>query len=70
VVITMDVPSFERRVLEEERRKAGFLAVDEATPEPSSTAQQWRALRHALAEFDIAVFRVGPTQPLSEALAS
>ena len=29
VVITMDVPAFERRVEEEERRKAGFLAVDE-----------------------------------------
>jgi hypothetical protein len=66
----MDVPSFERRVLEEERRKAGFLAVDDPTPEPSSNAQQWRALRHALAEFDIPVYRVGPTQPLSEALAT
>ena len=70
VVITMDVPSFERRVLEEERRRAGFLAVDEGVPEPSATAQQWRAIRHALAEFDIPVYRAGPTQPLAEALAS
>jgi hypothetical protein len=66
----MDLPSFERRVLEEERRKAGFLAVDDASPEPSANAQQWRALRHALAEFDIPVYRAGPTQPLSEALAT
>jgi uncharacterized protein (DUF58 family) len=70
VVISMDSPAFERRVQEEERRKAGFLAVDEDIPEPSSTAQQWRAIRHALAEFDIAVYQVGPTQPLGEALAS
>src|ERR671920_156411 len=70
VVITMDIPAFERRVREEDRRKAGFLAVDEAIPAPTATSQEWRALRHALAEFDIAVYRVGPTQPLSEALAA
>jgi N-dimethylarginine dimethylaminohydrolase len=66
----MDIPAFERRVQEEERRKGGFFAMDEEVPEPTAAAQQWRALRHALAEFDIPVHRVGPTQPLSEALAS
>jgi hypothetical protein len=70
VVISLDIPAFERRVMEEERRKGGFFAIDEALPEPTAAAQEWRALRHALAEFDIPVFRVGPTQPLSEALAS
>jgi uncharacterized protein (DUF58 family) len=72
VVVALDVPAFERRVKEQEAHKAGFLAAIEAQPavESTSTAQQWRALRHALAEFDISVYRVGPNQPLSEALAS
>jgi len=65
----MDVPAFERRVLEEARRAAGFLGADSAAPEPPSVPES-RALRHALAEFDIPVFHVGPTQPLAQALAS
>jgi uncharacterized protein (DUF58 family) len=69
VVVTMDVPAFERRLLDDARRASGFLAADSAAPEPT-TAPQWRALRHALAEFDIPVYRVGPTEPLSQALAT
>ena len=70
VVVSMDMPSFERRIQEEAARKAGLGAIESPLPEPTATAQQWRALRHALAEFDIKVYRVGPTQPLAEALAS
>ena len=69
VVVALDVPAFERRDQEEAARKAGMPLVVEQLPEPSSTAQEWRALRHALAEFDIAVHRVGPAVPLAEALA-
>ena len=69
VAVTMDIPAFERRILEEARRSGGFLASD--APAPSSTTEpQWRALRHALAEFDIPVYRVAPTEPLSQALAT
>jgi hypothetical protein len=70
VVISLDIPAFERREQEEAARKGGSLAAEVPLVEATSTAQQWRALRHALAEFDIAVYRVGPTTPLSEALAS
>jgi uncharacterized protein (DUF58 family) len=70
VVISLDIPAFERREQEEAARKGGVLAAEAPLPQATSTAQQWRALRHALAEFDIAVYRVGPTTPLSEALAS
>ena len=70
VVITMDAPAFERRGQEEAARRSGAAAHEAALPQPTDTAQQWRALRHALAEFDIGVYRVGPTQPLAEALAS
>jgi uncharacterized protein (DUF58 family) len=69
VVIALDVPAFERREQEETARKSGIPPVDEPLPQPSSTAQEWRALRHALAEFDITVHRVGPAVPLGEALA-
>ena len=41
-----------------------------AGAEGNPAAQQWRALRHALAEFDIPVYVVGPTTSLAKALAS
>ncbi len=69
VVIAMDVPAFERRVLEEAHHSAGFLSFETPVPQPTTTPQ-WRALRHALAEFDIPVYRVGPTTPLAEVLTS
>src|SRR6266550_2945535 len=68
VVVSLDVPAFERREQEEAARRAGTNADDSPLPQPSATAQEWRALRHALAEFDITVHRVGPAVPLSEAL--
>jgi uncharacterized protein (DUF58 family) len=69
VVVALDVPAFERREEEQAARHAAIPAVDERLPQPSATAQEWRALRHALAEFDISVHRVGPAVPLAEALA-
>jgi uncharacterized protein (DUF58 family) len=70
VVITLDIPAFERREIEAAARRVA--APDDAPPsaEPLPSAQQVRALRHALAEFDIRVYQVGPTTPLAEALAS
>jgi len=70
VVVSLDVPAFERREQEEAARRAGTNADDSPLPQPSATAQEWRALRHALAEFDITVHRVGPAVPLSEAMAT
>ena len=70
VVVSMDVPAFERRQQEEAARQTGIGWVHPTTEGGSSTAQQWRALRHALAEFDIPVYRIGPVTPLGEALAS
>jgi hypothetical protein len=69
VVVSLDIPAFERRELEDEARRDG-LPEPEVPHQESPSAKQWRALRHSLAEFDIAVYRVGPTTPLSEALAS
>jgi hypothetical protein len=69
-VVALDIPAFERREEEEAARRSGAPPLDEPLPQPSSIAQEWRALRHALAEFDIAVYRVGPAVPLGEALAA
>jgi len=70
VVITLDIPAFERRAMEDAARRAGTPEDQLVGKEPLPSAQQARALRHALAEFDIHVFQVGPTTPLAEALAS
>jgi uncharacterized protein (DUF58 family) len=75
VVISLDTPAFERYHEELARNSAAAPAdaapADEhASDEVTSSAQQWRALRHALAEYDIAVYVVGPTTPLAKALAS
>ena len=70
VVVSLDIPAFERREREEIARRAGTTLEQVPEIEPPASAQQWRALRHALAEFDIRVYQVGPTTPLAEALAS
>jgi hypothetical protein len=41
--------------------------VDDAAAEP--VRQRSRAVRHALAEYEVPVSVVGPDQPLAEALA-
>jgi len=74
VAITMDIPAFEahERALAERAHVEG--RPPEWTPAPEDedgpSAQAYRALRHALAEFDITVYRVGPTSRLAAALAS
>jgi len=66
--VSMDIPAFERRAHEEWARQVGDL--DMVPMGETAAALEWRALRHALAEFDVPVYRVGPAVPLAEALAS
>ena len=47
VAVTMDIPAFERRVLEEERRSAGFLASDTPAPDVDDRATVARAAPRA-----------------------
>jgi uncharacterized protein (DUF58 family) len=70
VVISFDISAFERLARESLAKRSGAVA-EELHPEAEATsAQQWRALRHALAEFDIDVYRVAPTTALGEQLVS
>src|SRR5690349_9725316 len=76
VAITMDIPAFEAhdRMLADQRAHGGEGRPSERPPatvdEDGPSAQAYRALRHALAEYDITVYRVGPTSRLAAALAS
>lgn len=76
VAITLDVPAFEahERAATAQRARGGEGRPTEWAPAPEDedgpSAQAYRALRHALAEFDITVYRVGPTSRLAQALAS
>jgi uncharacterized protein (DUF58 family) len=68
VVVSFDVGAYARYETDHQARLLGLPAVD---PDPDSTAerrQQERALRHALAEFDITLHTVTPARPLGELL--
>jgi uncharacterized protein (DUF58 family) len=67
VVVALDAPAFDR-VARTERERAGetLPPIDPAVDE--QRAQRARALRHALAEYEIKVHTVLPGQALGEAL--
>jgi len=67
VVVALDAPAFDR-VARSERERAGetLAPIDPAVDE--QRAQRARALRHALAEYEIKVHTVLPGQTLGEAL--
>jgi len=67
VVVALDAPAFDR-VARTERERAGetMSPIDPAVDE--QRAQRARALRHALAEYEIKVHTVLPGQTLGEAL--
>jgi uncharacterized protein (DUF58 family) len=67
VAVTFDVAAFERQRRTEDERHG--LPASPPDPEAAAaTAQRLRALRHALAEFDVSVHVVGPVRALGEQL--
>jgi hypothetical protein len=70
VAITLDIPAFEGYHEAPGGERGAATDPESPTVESTSSAQQSRALRHALAEYDIPVYVVGPTTPLAKALAS
>jgi hypothetical protein len=68
VVITLDAAAADR-VDREARRARGEAVADPSTEAEEQRAQRARALRHALAEYEIRVHAITPGRPLAEALA-
>ncbi len=68
VVVTLDAAAFARAAAAVQRAATGVTTtVDEAADE--LTAKRQRALRHALAEYELKVYTVTPNRPLGEVLA-
>jgi uncharacterized protein (DUF58 family) len=72
VVVTFDVGAFARFEAVEARLRKGLPpdpeAVEEDEAEVAARGQATRALRHALAEFDVKVHTIVPARPLGELL--
>jgi uncharacterized protein (DUF58 family) len=64
VVVTLDAPEYARTVLSDDG--GGSTEVDPA----SSEAKRARALRHALAEYELRTYTITPGRPLGEILSA
>ncbi len=68
VVVTLDAAAYARAAAAVQEAATGVTTpVDEAADE--LTAKRQRALRHALAEYELKVYTVTPNRPLGEVLA-
>jgi hypothetical protein len=67
VVVTLDAGAFDR-VARGERERAGEMVAPLDPLVEEQRAQRTRALRHALAEYELKVRTVSPGQTLAEAL--
>ncbi len=68
VVITLDAAAADR-LDREGRRRHGETVPEPSTEAEEQRAQRARALRHALAEYELRVHAITPGRPLAEALA-
>ena len=67
VVVALDAPAFDR-MARAERERAGETVPPLEPGVEEQRAQRARAMRHALAEYELKVHTVGPGQALGEAL--
>jgi len=67
--VSFDVGAFDRFARDEDLRRHGKPAEPEDPELTASRKQAARALRHALAEFDVTMHTVVPSRPLGELLA-
>jgi predicted ATPase len=68
VVVTVDAAAADR-IEREERRHRGETIVEPTAEAQEQRAQRARALRHALAEYELRVHSVSPGRDLAECLA-
>jgi uncharacterized protein (DUF58 family) len=70
VVVTLDASAYSRVALEEQARLSGRDIWPLDVEADEAQAQRARALRHALAEYDLTTYTLLPGQPLGEVLTS
>jgi len=70
VVISFDIAAYDRYAHDVELRRRGLPPEPEDSLVESGRKQQARALRHALAEFDIELYTVTPARALGDVLIS
>ena len=70
VVVLVDPTAYDRFAREEEGRRRGQPPFEPDAESDRRRAQETRAIRHALAEYEIPVHTVIPERPLSELLVS
>jgi hypothetical protein len=67
VVVTLDAAAAER-LDRETRRRLGETVAEPTTEAEEQRAQRARALRHAIAEYELRVYQLSPGRSLAEAL--
>jgi hypothetical protein len=68
VAVTVDAAAYARAAAESRAAvTGGGTPIDQAAAD--ATAKRARALRHALAEYELPAFTIVPGRPLGEALA-
>ena len=70
VVVLVDPTAYDRHARDEEGRRRGLPAYEPDAESERRRAQETRAIRHALAEYEVPVHMVVPERPLSELLVS
>ncbi|HKG56744.1 MAG TPA: DUF58 domain-containing protein [Candidatus Limnocylindrales bacterium] len=69
VAITLDAAAFDRVAADEDRRLAHLPAYEPDAGAEAVRAQRVRALRHALAEYELHTYSITPGRALAEVLA-
>ena len=70
VVVHVEAAAYDRHARDEDRRRRGLPAETLAAGSDRADVQRGRALRHALAEYEIPLHSVVPERPLGELLVS
>jgi hypothetical protein len=68
VAVTIDADAYERLARDDEARSAGRPPWQPDEQAAEQRAKRARALRHALAEFELRTYNVTPNRPLGEIL--
>ncbi|MFL5680726.1 MAG: DUF58 domain-containing protein [Chloroflexota bacterium] len=69
VAITLDAAAFDRVAADDDQRLAGLPPYEPDAAAEAARAQRVRALRHALAEYELRTYTVTPGRTLGEVLA-